>query len=202
MRLPALILSFSSLLAILYPLLMWQKNLIFSFLPIMESIAGWFWIAEPLLLALVFFASAARMRQKILCYVCIIAASCCLTFAAAEIYFTAPRVKSAPGAIHSYDSVYVKSGQATHIYENDSHASDPVLGYGPNPSARKVASRRMKDDEVIYDVLYSRDEEGRRITPDRGDKADTAVLLFGCSFTVGDGLNDRETFAWRLGEML
>ena len=79
---------------------------------------------------------------------------------------------------------------------------DPILGYGPTPNGTMYASRLVKDDKVIYDVLYSRDSEGRRITPDRGNKVDTAILLFGCSFTVGEGLNDEDTFAWQLGELL
>jgi hypothetical protein len=97
----------------------------------------------------------------------------------------------------------MKSGQATHIYEKDYFSQDAVLGYGPNRNGKmRVAARLVKGEEVIYDVLYSTDEEGRRLTPDRGDKAGVAVLLFGCSNTFGEGLNDRETFAWRLGEML
>ena len=181
---------------------MWQKERIISLIPSMKGIADWFWIAEPLLLTVFFFTSAAVIRQKILGYACIIAASFCLTFAAAEIYFTRQSIKPAQGELRSNASVHVKSGQTTHIAEKSAHTPDPVLGYTPNPNAKKVAARRVKDDKVLYDVLYTRDEEGRRITPDRGAKAETAILFFGCSFTVGDGLNDHETFAWQLGEIL
>ena len=207
MRPRTLLLSLSALFAFLYPLVLLQKERIFSSASIMEGMASWFWIAEPLSLMLFFFACAAVMRQKILCYASIIAASFCLAFVAAEAYFSLPSLDAASNLdsakIESRSSVYVKSGQATHIYEKDYFAPDPVLGYGPNPNGKmRVASRREKGDEVIYDVLYSIDEKGRRFTPDRGDKADAAILLFGCSFTFGEGLNDRETFAWRLGEML
>jgi lysophospholipase L1-like esterase len=97
----------------------------------------------------------------------------------------------------------VHSGQATHLYERASAVPDPVLGYGPDLSGKmRLAARRVQHDQTIYDVLYSRDEEGRRITPKRGKNADTAILLFGCSFTEGAGLNDQECFAWQLGHML
>ncbi|MCL2123401.1 MAG: hypothetical protein FWH34_04850 [Desulfovibrionaceae bacterium] len=202
MRLRTCILSLSALFALVYPLALWQKQRIFSSIPIMESLAYWFWIAEPLLIALFLFASAAAIRQKILQYVCIIAASCFLALFTAETHL---RSKSADffSLFQSHESVYVKSGITSHLDEKDSTGPDPLLGYGPNPMGKmRLAARRAKGDELIYDVLYSRDAEGRRVTPDRGDKADTAILLFGCSFTVGAGLNDQETFAWQLGEML
>ena len=195
MRLRTVVLSLSAAHALLYPL-------VFS-ISSMEGLAKGFWIAEPLLLVLFFFAASAAIRQKVIQYVCIIVASCCLAFAAAEMYCTWLRVEPAAPQFSSHDSVYVKSGQATHLYEKSLSVPDPVLGYVPKANEKmRIAARRMHGNEVLYDVLYSRDEEGRRITPDRGDKADTAILLFGCSFAVGYGLNDQETFAWQLGEML
>ena len=146
--------------------------------------------------------------RKIICYLCIVTASLFLALAVAEIYFRLPG--NTPGA-HSTgkqklkwdsdNSVYIKSGEAT---SHHSSSPDPVLGYGPelNSGKKRSAARKIRGDEVVYDVLYSRDEEGRRITPWRGDRADTLVLLFGCSYTVGEGLNDRETFPWQLGEIL
>ena len=180
-------------------------------MPFMKDILNWncFWIAEPLLLTLLLFTSAAIIKQKVICYAFIVAASFLLTFSATEIYFRLPSGSSSTGlnaARHyeSLSSVYITSGQTTQRYEADSHfAPDPDLGYGSNPNGNmRVASRVVRNKEVVYDVLYSTDEEGRRVTPKRGDKADTAIFLFGCSITFGEGLNDKETFAWQLGEML
>jgi hypothetical protein len=201
MRPRTCILLFSAVFALLYPLLMWQKGRFLSSPHIMEGITSWFWIGEPLFLALFFFAASTVLRQKILQYACIITASLFLAFASAETYFRLPRNTAAQIDFASHDSVYVKSGHATHLFEKSYSSPDPVLGYGPNEILR-IAARRVKDKEVIFDVLYSRNQNGWRITPDRGDKADAAVLLFGCSITIGEGLNDQETFAWRLGEML
>jgi hypothetical protein len=182
---------------------MWQKGRFFSSPHIMEGITSWFWVAEPLFLALLLFAAGAAIRQILVQYACIIAASFLLTFAAAEIYLKLWPVGQRGLTVDSHNSVYVKSGQATHLYEKISRTPDPVLGYGPRLTGNiRVASRALHGDEVLYDVLYSRDEEGRRITPERGDKADTAILFLGCSCTVGEGVEDQETFAWRLGEML
>ena len=204
MRPRSALLSLSAFVVLVYPVMLWQKKRLFSSTPVMDGVTAWFWIAEPLALALLFYAASARIRQKILCYVCVVAASFFLACATAEIYFRFLHVEPGKLVLQSHDSVYVKSGQATHLEEIDGSAPDPVLGYGPNRSGKKMrfAARRVAGDEVIYDVLYSRDEEGRRITPDRGDKADTAILLFGCSYTFGMCLNDQETYAWQLGEML
>ena len=203
MRLRTLIVSSFAFLALAYPLVMGQKERLASFMPFIKGIARSFWMVESLLLALFFFAASAAARQRGIQYVCIVAASFFLAFAAAEMYFTVRPVGQRGLTCDSRDSVHVQSGQATHLYENISRTPDPVLGYGPAAGGGiRVASRCVYGKEVLYDVLYSRDEEGRRITPARGDKADTAILLLGCSCTVGEGVSDRETFAWQLGEML
>jgi hypothetical protein len=185
---------------------MWQKERLFSLLPFMKGIASWFWIVEPVFLALMFFACAAAIRQKTISYLCIIAASFLFAFGVAEMYFSALKTGISWFDVKreylSRDSVHVQSGRAAHLHEKDGISPDPVLGFGPNPNAQKLASRLVVGGKVIYDVLYSLDKKGRRVTPDRGDTADTAILLFGCSFTFGEGLNDRETYAWQLGEML
>jgi hypothetical protein len=200
MRPRSVILSLSSVLVLAYPLVLWQKERLFSSVPVMDAVAGWFWIVEPLALALLFFAVSTRIRQKILQYACIVAASFFLTCAAAEIYFTFRRVE--PSGL----TFTVKSGHATHLKEEDGvvggAARDPLFGYGPLPGGKvELASSRVRGGKVLYEVLYTTGE-GRRSTPDRGDKADTAIFLFGCSFTFGAGLNDQDTFAWQLGDML
>jgi lysophospholipase L1-like esterase len=202
MRPRTAVLSCAGVLALLYPLLFTQKKFVLSFFPGMEGILGFFWIVEPLLLALLLLAASAAIRQKVFQYACIITASCFLTFAAAEMYFKLPSGEPQILALSSRlpDNADANSGQIA-FSSAPWTSPDPVLGYGAKGKMR-IAKRGVKGDQVLYDVQYSIDEEGRRITPDRGDRANAAVLLFGCSFTFGVGLNDRETFAWRLGEML
>ena len=196
------ILSFSGSLALLCPLALWLKERFFSSIPVMDGATSWFWIAQPLLLTVFFFSSATTVRHKILCYACIIAASSFLAFSAAEVYFRLLNIKFVNREDRSHDSLYVKSGQTTHLFLKDGTCPDPVLGYGATPKKMRLAECAVKGDKVLYDVLYSTDEDGRRITPDSGDNADTAVLLFGCSFTFGLGIHDQETYAWQLGTRL
>ncbi len=76
----------------------------------------------------------------------------------------------------------------------------PRVGYKllPNETFKVRASR---GDNIIYDVTYTSDADGRRITPQHPN-AKTAVVLLGCSFTFGHGLNDKDTMPWKLGEIL
>lgn len=69
----------------------------------------------------------------------------------------------------------------------------PVLGYGPTAdSAFQVSGICKKDDQVIYDVIYSY-ENGRRITPGNNPSAKNTAHFLGCSYTFGDGVNDNQT---------
>ena len=73
-------------------------------------------------------------------------------------------------------------------YTDNFFVDDPLLGYTPHPNAQ-VQSIKKQGDEVIYDVTYAIDEFGRRITPDQDDPArDKFLLLFGDSFTFGEGV--------------
>ncbi|MDR0338707.1 MAG: hypothetical protein LBH65_00345 [Desulfovibrio sp.] len=78
---------------------------------------------------------------------------------------------------------------------------DPELGYRPKPEKARVASRHSLDGKIISDVLYTFDEQGRRITPSRS-AAKNAVAVFGCSVAFGLGLNDSESIPYVLGQVL
>ncbi len=56
-------------------------------------------------------------------------------------------------------------------------------------------------DTKFFDVTFTYNSEGQRITP-YAPKAKTAVVLMGCSFTFSDGLKDEQAFAYQLGKKL
>ena len=81
---------------------------------------------------------------------------------------------------------------------------DPVLGYGPvppKPGTPPVRSRRILNGEVLYDVQYTAGVTGWRATPQHPD-ATRAVLFFGCSYTMGEGVNDDESYPYIVGQLL
>ena len=70
------------------------------------------------------------------------------------------------------------------------YRDDADLGYGPLPG-RTVRARKTVAGRVIYDVLYTIDDDGGRATP--GDPQGRSFLFFGDSCTFGEGVGDNET---------
>jgi hypothetical protein len=70
---------------------------------------------------------------------------------------------------------------------------DDLLGYAPKANMT-VSDRMLRGGELIWDVIYTIDEHGLRVTP-RPINPTECVLFFGGSFAFGSGLNDEETMA-------
>lgn len=74
---------------------------------------------------------------------------------------------------------------------------DETLGVRPRAGHRTTASLHY-DGELVYDVTYTIGDDRLRIAPPAPDATD-CVLFFGGSFTFGEGVDDDETTAWRVG---
>lgn len=84
---------------------------------------------------------------------------------------------------------------------SDIYREDDILGYKPTANTQ-VNSIRKRNDETIYDVIYSTDQYNRRITPVQNPKGrNKYILFFGGSFTFGDGVNDDETLPYYVGQL-
>jgi hypothetical protein len=73
------------------------------------------------------------------------------------------------------------------------------FGSQPRPGefrARKLAS----DGELIYDVNYTIDSNGFRVTPQFEGESKRSFNFLGDSFTFGEGVQDRETMAYFVGD--
>jgi len=78
---------------------------------------------------------------------------------------------------------------------------DAWLGYRLAPNSRVVASRK-KGEEILYEVVYSIDAEGRRDTPTAHLQPDPQFMLFfGGSYTFGEGVNDDETMPAQVSQL-
>lgn len=159
-----------------------------------------FWIVEPLLLSAFFFSLAAISRKNFKIYLCIGLGSVCLFVAAAEGFF---RLTNLEPRNVSQQSVHLRSGEAT-IPEPAMYDRDALIGGVLKKQEMRAAHRQVlgSREEPLFDVVYSVNAAGRRVTPEQGEKADSVVLLFGCSFTFGFGVNDKDTYAWKLAELL
>jgi hypothetical protein len=67
------------------------------------------------------------------------------------------------------------------------------------PASFRVAAVNVDTGKRIYEVTYTLDTHGHRLTKGGGPGADT-YLFFGDSFTYGEGLADGETYPARFSE--
>ena len=76
---------------------------------------------------------------------------------------------------------------------------DPVLGWAPRAS-QVVHAKASVDGRTLYDVRYSIDATGHRISPpDRGKNVQGCVYFFVDSYTFGEGVDDSDSLPYRLG---
>jgi hypothetical protein len=75
-------------------------------------------------------------------------------------------------------------------------APDSFVGYLPLPN-RTSRWRKSAGGEQIFDVKVSTGPYGWRVAPP-APSAPRSLLFFGCSFTFGYGLNDEESYPYRV----
>jgi hypothetical protein len=84
---------------------------------------------------------------------------------------------------------------------NDLFALDDLLGVRPKAGLKTTASM-VYDGEKVYDVVYTFDEFGLRVSPQAaGDASQECILFFGDSYTFGEGVEDHETMPYRVGTL-
>ena len=94
-----------------------------------------------------------------------------------------------------------KSNVLERYYAPDYRGSDEFGIIEAKPGQYRSFLKNLKNDQFIYDVTYSIDDYGRRITPvDKGNR-DRFILFFGCSFTYGEGVGDDQTLPYHVGRL-
>jgi len=72
----------------------------------------------------------------------------------------------------------------------------------PLSGRHRSFSKRIKTGEYIYDVIYTVDEKGRRVTPvTNRQQRNRFILFFGGSFTYGEGIGDDQTLPYAVGKI-
>ncbi len=74
---------------------------------------------------------------------------------------------------------------------------DALLGYAPARNAR-VTARKLYGDSTLYDVTYTTNSHGLRVTAPAAATARECVVFFGDSITFGEGVEDSENFPYVL----
>lgn len=100
-------------------------------------------------------------------------------------------------------SSYAQDGQNIFVfqtlYEED---------LNPNLGVRRTRSKKVRhimrsENKIFFDATYSFDQYGRRVTPIASlASRKKFILLTGCSFTFGHGLNDNQTINYFLAKEL
>ncbi len=75
---------------------------------------------------------------------------------------------------------------------------DKNIGYIGIPNSTFNHIEKNRDSSLLFNVTYSLDEYGRRMTPDI--MSNSSVVLFGGSYAFGHGLNDNETLGYYLSK--
>jgi hypothetical protein len=141
-----------------------------------------FWLALPLLGASIATAFAALPARGQLA-----TASLLATLAAMEAASWAANLVTAPSVETRLEPNYF--------------LPDDVLGNAPMPDVTSRVSK-VVDGRTLYDVEYAIDARRRRITPvDDPGRRTRFALFFGCSFTFGEGVAERETLPFRVAEL-
>ena len=81
-------------------------------------------------------------------------------------------------------------------------APDEKLGYHMVKNLREILAIKVMDkNKLVYLATYHLNKDGWRVTPE-APKAKKAIACFGDSFTFGLGLNDEESYPYKLGKTL
>ena len=76
------------------------------------------------------------------------------------------------------------------------YAENDILGYAPKKNLAVNTTKKFFE-EIVFDVVYTIDENGLRATPPAQNSSESECILFlGDSLTFGEGVNDQETLPY------
>ena len=87
---------------------------------------------------------------------------------------------------------------AESIFDSALLTRDPFIIF--RPGTVTSAERKTKFGILIYNVTYKFDEYSRRETTTPQNSNYKNIVLLGCSYTLGTGLNNNETFGYMLSQ--
>ena len=115
------------------------------------------------------------------------------------LFFYISIVFFALGIFETYLWITEKPEIQTDFPKNAIIRNHEILGYAPSKNIAAPHSKYYKKD-LIFDVVYSIDSDGLRISPPCNTDSNLgSILFFGGSFTFGTGVNDKETMPYQVG---
>lgn len=168
--------------------------------PFMKGLLSVCWILGSLSLALCAFLIAAKISNVFSGLLCL-AASVILFCGLAEIFYF---------LTDQYQDTYVQNNEKSKYVRNGQAQAELVLKkydkwlYPEKPKHPSGAAAHREDykNRPLFDVRYIFDDKNRRTMPPVSEKPGADILLFGCSYTFGYGLENEQTWAWKLSRDL
>lgn len=184
----------SALIPILGPnvvYLSWQIQIVYSAL----------WIISTFCLGLLFWALARKINNGFAGFFSTLGLLFFLWWGMEIFYLVTPQV--ADGKYNfSEQSKYVLANQAQANFSGSELKKFGSTPIPPTHPSHSVAHREGRFDKDFFDVRYTVDAYGHRIVPVIPENPKADLLLFGCSYTYGYGLENEETWAWLLSRDL
>ena len=111
-----------------------------------------------------------------------------------EIFFNIPK---------SNNKEIINTGT---LYKSNYFTDDDLIGYRATKNSQVTSKKMTEDGQVFYDVTYTINKYGLRVSPHDLKENITNnynfknILFFGGSFTFGEGVNDDENLPWKIEE--
>lgn len=161
-----------------------------------KNILSAFWVAGSLFMVLSVFMAAAKLNNLFSTILCFLG-SLVFSFFCMEVYFLSTYQYEDAYRGDTAHSRYVAANQAQADFRETYYEKWIFPSKPAHPSAA-APDRAMWRDQVLYDVRYVFDDRGHRAMPSVSAQPKADILLFGCSFTFGHGLENDQTWPWKL----
>jgi hypothetical protein len=105
------------------------------------------------------------------------------------------------GFIEAFSYVSLTNSAKSVHQEEGYFSSDEILGYAPT-KRKTVHSIAYRGKEILYNVTYTTDDNGLRISPPPELTNDNqCIVFFGDSYTFGEGVEDYEAMPYQVGKL-
>ncbi len=93
----------------------------------------------------------------------------------------------------------IKGKQDVKKYHQKNYSvTHDLLGYAPRKNNRSKSFKKV-DGKIVYNVVYTTDKDGLRVSPNVNENVEKCILFFGGSYTYGEGVKDEESLPSQVG---
>lgn len=158
------------------------------------------WAMGTLCMAVGLFWLSSRFENLLAALFCLFASIFLAYFVGETAFLLTSQPRDGRWRDHAH-SKYVLEGKAIEFFPVLNTKIGPMPLRPDTPEGAAV-HRELRYDLELFDARYTLNAKNHRITPPANDKPLAELMIFGCSFTFGYGLNDDQTWPWLLAKEL